>query len=86
MKRLLFLLVILCCGCALTKAQIPIKLADGTNTTASVSSYRLFMKANISYMPGTGLNYSSGEQLSSNLMALEGLANIAVKMQGLPTP
>ena len=82
MMFLVVFMVSVLSACAIGKASIPIRLSDGTETTASITYGYLFTSKNISYMPLTGFQYASSEQLSNDLIALEGLATIAGKIYG----
>jgi hypothetical protein len=81
MKKLtLFILILFLSGCGIVNATVPIKLSDGTVAVAEVSSYRLFTQANLTYMPGTGLTFSSSSNLAESIASLSMLAEVAGKM------
>jgi hypothetical protein len=78
-KLILVLLVVLFSGCAV--ASHTITMPDGTQYTDK--TYRLFQSVNVTYYAkDTGFSYGTDQTLSNNLVALQGLAQIAGSMYG----
>jgi hypothetical protein len=78
-KLILVLLVGLFSGCAV--ASHTITMPNGTQYTDK--TYRLFQSVNVSYFSkDTGFSYGTDQTLSTNLVALQGLAQVAGSIYG----
>lgn len=85
MKKLIWILLLMfivgcVTSCAIVKASVPITMPDGSKEIAKVNSYRIFTQANLTYMPNTGLTYSSSSNLGESIAALGMLAEVAGNM------